>query len=148
MIRIRWPVALATLFLVLFGWYLIYTQSLLVGLNENQALTSEVFSIAQELIQDTAGAETSGAGGRLQDVRRFENPLFELQEVIIRSGIPMIWMSPADSVLSVENLPFDTDIFTPEGQELVKAHVRGLHAAGREPLRGAAGNLLAPLLTL
>ena len=142
MTRIRWPVALATLFLVLFGWYLIYTQSLLVGLNENQALTSEVFSIAQELIQDTAGAERSGAGGRLQDVRGFENPLFELQEVIIRSGIPMIWMSPADSVLSVENLPFDIDIFTPEGQELVKAHVRGLHAAGREPMRGAAGNLL------
>ena len=142
MIRIRWPVALATLFLVLFGWYLIYTQSLLVGLNENQALTSEVFSIAQELIQDTAGAERSGAGGRLQDVRGFENSLFELQEVIIRSGIPMIWISPADSVLSVENLPFDADIFTPEGQELVKAHVRGLDATGREPMTGAAGNLL------
>ncbi len=142
MIRIRWPVALATLFLVLFGWYLIYTQSLLVGLNENQALTSEVFSIAQELIQDTVGSETSDAGGRLQNVRGFENLLFELQEVIIRSGIPMIWISPTDSVLSVENLPFDADIFTPEGQELVKAHVRGLAAAGREPVRGAAGNLL------
>jgi hypothetical protein len=62
MIRIRWPVALATLFLVLFGWYLLYTQSLLVGLNENQELTSEVFSIAQELIQDTTGSETTGAG--------------------------------------------------------------------------------------
>ena len=142
MIRIRWPVALATLFLVLFGWYLIYTQSLLVGLNENQALTSEVFSIVQELIQDTGGSETSEAGGRLRNVRGFENPLFELQEVIIRSGIPMIWISPADSVLSVENLPFDADIFTPQGQELVKALVRGLEAAGREPMRGAAGDLL------
>ena len=142
MIRIRWPVALATLFLVLFGWYLIYTQSLLVGLNENQALTSEVFSIVQELIQDTGGSETSDAGGRLRNVRGFENPLFELQEVIIRSGIPMIWVSPADSVLSVENLPFDADIFTPQGQELVKALVRGLEAEGREPMRGAAGDLL------
>ena len=142
MIRIRWPVALATLFLVLFGWYLIYTQSLLVGLNENQALTSEVFTIVQELIQDTGGSETSDAGGRLRNVRGFENPLFELQGVIIRSGIPMIWISPADSVLSVENLPFDADIFTPQGQELVKALVRGLEAEGREPMRGAAGNLL------
>ena len=142
MIRIRWPVALATLFLVLFGWYLIYTQSLMVGLNENQALTSEVFSIVQELIQDTGGSETSDAGGRLRNVRGFENPLFELQGVIIRSGIPMIWISPADSVLSVENLPFDADIFTPQGQELVKALVRGLEAEGREPMRGAAGNLL------
>ena len=142
MIRIRWPVALATLFLVLFGWYLIYTQSLLVGLNENQARTSEVFSIVQELIQDTGGSETSDAGGRLRNVRGFENPLFELQEVVIRSGIPMIWVSPADSVLSVENLPFDADIFTPEGQELVKALVRGLDAAGREPVTGAAGDRL------
>ena len=142
MIRIRWPVALTTLFLVLFGWYLIYTQSLLVGLNENQELTSEVFRIAQELIQDTGGSETSGSGGRLRDVRGFENPLFELQEVIIESGVPMVWVNPADSVLSVENLPFDADIFTPEGQGLVKAYVRRLDATGREPVRGAAGDLI------
>ena len=142
MIRIRWPVALTTLFLVLFGWYLIYTQSLLVGLNENQELTSEVFRIAQELIQDPGGSETSGSGGRLRDVRGFENPLFELQEVIIESGVPMVWVNPADSVLSVENLPFDADIFTPEGQGLVKAYVRRLDATGREPVRGAAGDLI------
>ena len=142
MIRIRWPVALATLFLVLFGWYLLYTQSLLVGLNENQELTSEVFSIAQELIQDTTGSETTSAGRRLRDVREFENSLFELQEVIIRSGIPMIWINPADSVLSVQNLPFDADIFTSQGQALVKAEVRRLDATGREPVRGAAGDLI------
>ena len=142
MIRIRWPVALTTLFLVLFGWYLIYTQSLLVGLNENQELTSEVFRIAQELIQDPGGSETSGSGGRLRDVRGFENPLFELQEVIIESGVPMVWVNPADSVLSVENLPFDADIFTSEGQGLVKAYVRRLDATGREPVRGAAGDLI------
>ena len=142
MIRIRWPVALTTLFLVLFGWYLIYTQSLLVGLNENQELTGEVFRIAQELIQDPGGSETSGSGGRLRDVRGFENPLFELQEVIIESGVPMVWINPADSVLSVENLPFDADIFTPEGQGLVKAYVRRLDATGREPVRGAAGDLI------
>jgi signal transduction histidine kinase len=140
MIRIRWPVALTTLFLVLFGWYLIYTQQLLVGLNENQELTNEVFRIAQELIQDPGGSETSGTGGGLRDVRGFENPLFELQEVIIQSGIPMIWVNPADSVLSVENLPFDADIFTPAGQELVRAFVRGLELTGREPVRGVAGD--------
>jgi len=140
MIRIRWPVALPTLFLILFGWYLIYTQQLLVGLNENQELTSEVFRIAQELIQEPGGSETSGTGGRLRDVRGFENLLFELQEVIIQSGIPMIWVNPADSVLSVENLPFDADIFTPAGQELVRAFVRGLELTGREPVRGAAGD--------
>ena len=142
MIRIRWPVALTTLFLVLFGWYLIYTQSLVVGLNEQQELTSEVFRIAEELIQDTGGSETSGAGGGSRDVRGFENALFELREVTIQSGIPMIVVDPADSVLSVENLPFDADIFTPEGQEQVKAYVRGLDATGREPVSGAGGNLI------
>ncbi len=142
MIRIRWPVALTTLFLVLFGWYLIYTQLLVVGLSEQQELTSEVFRIAEELIQDTGDAETSGAGGGPRNVRGFENALFELREVTIQSGIPMIVINPADSVLSVENLPFDVDVFTPGGQEEVKAYVRGLDASGHEPVRGAAGNLI------
>ena len=142
MIRIRWPVALATLFLVLLGWYVIYPQTIRDELLQNEERMSEVFILAQELIQDTAGAERSGAGGRLQDVRGFDNPLFELTEVVIRSGIPMIWVSPADSVLSVENLPFDADVVTPEGQEQVRAYVRGLEATGREPVRGAGGDLI------
>ncbi len=142
MIRIKWPVALATLFLILFGWYLVYTELLQDGLNANQELMSEVFGIAQELIQDTTGAERLGSSGGLQDVRGFDNPLFELSEVVIRSGIPMIWVSPADSVLSVQNLPFDADILTPEGQARVKAYVGGLEATGREPARGAGGDFI------
>ncbi len=141
MIRIRWTVALPTLFLMLFGWYLIYTQLLQDDLNENLELMSEVFGIAQELIQDTSGADRSGAGGRLQDVGGADNPLFDLQEVILRAGIPMVIISPADSVLSVENLPFDADVSTPEGQEEVKAYVDRIEAAGRQPVRGAGGDL-------
>ena len=142
MIRIKWPVAMATLFLALLGWYVIYPQTIRDELLQNEERMSEVFILAQELIQDTAGAERSGVGGRLQDVRGFDNPLFELTEVVIRSGIPMIWVSPADSVLSVENLPFDADVLTPEGQEEVRAYVRGLEATGREPVRGAGGDLI------
>ena len=136
MIRIRWPVALGTLFLVVFGWYLVYTQLLQDGLRENQALMSEVFAIAQELIQDTSRSERL-VGGRLQDV-----PLFDLQEVMIRSRIPMIIISPAESVVSVENLPFEADILTPEGQEEVQAYVSRIEANGQEPVRGAGGNLI------
>ncbi len=142
MIRIKWPVAMATLFLALLGWYVIYPQTIRDELLQNEERMSEVFILAQELIQDTAGAERSGVGGRLQDVRGFDNPLFELTEVVIRSGIPMIWVSPADSVLSVENLPFDADVLTPEGQEEVRAYVRGLEATGREPVGGAGGDLI------
>ena len=136
MIRIRWPVALATLFLIVFGWYLVYTQLLQDGLRENQALMSEVFAIVQELIQDTSRSERL-VGGRLQDV-----PLFDLQEVMIRSRIPMIIISPAESVVSVENLPFEADILTPEGQEEVQAYVSRIEANGQEPVRGAGGNLI------
>ena len=136
MIRIRWPVALGTLFLIVFGWYLVYTQLLQDGLRENQALMSEVFAIAQELIQDTSRSERL-VGGRLQDV-----PLFDLQEVMIRSRIPMIIISPAESVVSVENLPFEADILTPEGQEEVQAYVSRIEATGQEPVRGAGETLI------
>ena len=141
MIRIKWPVALATLFLILLGWYVIYPLSIVDELHQNEELMSEVFSLVQELIQDTGGPETSGAPGSLRDVR-FESALFELTRVVIRSGIPLIWIDPADSVLSVENLPFDADIYAAEGQESVKAYVRRLEATGREPVRGAGGDLI------
>ena len=142
MIRIRWPVALATLFLILLGWYVIYPRSIVEELHQNEELMSEVFSLVQELIQDTGGPETSGAGDGPRDVRGFESALFELQEVVIRSGIPLIWVDPADSVLSVQNLPFDADVYTSEGQELVKAYVRRLDVTGLEPVRGAGGDLI------
>ena len=142
MIRIKWPVALATLFLVLLGWYVIYPQSIVDELHQNEELMSEVFSLVQELIQDTGGSETPGMSGRPRNVRGFESALFDLQGVVIRSGIPLIWIGPTDSILSVENLPFNADIFTPEGQDQVKAYVRGLDAAGREPVRGAGGDLI------
>lgn len=143
MIRIKWPVALATLFLVLFGWYLLYTQSLVVVVNENQERTSEVFSLVQELIQDAGGSQTTGpGGGGARGARGFETALFELQEVVIGSGIPLMVIDPVDSVLSVENLPFEADIFTPEGQERVRAYVRQIEMTGREPVRGVGGNLI------
>ena len=142
MIRIKWPVVLATLFLILLGWYVVYPQSIVDELQQNETLMSEVFSLVQELIQEPGGSETPGAGGGLQDVPGFESALFDLQGVVIRAGIPLVWIDPADSILSVENLPFDANIFTPEGQEQVKAYVRGLDATGREPVRGAGGDLI------
>ena len=142
MIPIKWPVAMATLFLIFFGFYLIYTQLLRIGLDENQALMSEVFSLVQELIQDTGGSDASNTGAPLRDAGVYETALFELQQLVSRSGIPLVWIDSADSVLSVENLPFDADILTPEGQERVKTFVRGLDAAGREPVMGVGGDLL------
>ena len=139
MMRIKWPIAIATLFLVLLGWYLLYTQSIVDGLHRNDELMTEVSGLVQELIQDTGGPESVGAG---RDQRRFETALFELQAVVVQSLIPMILMTPDDSVLSAENLPFEVDIYTPRGQEQVKAFVRRLSATGREPVQGAGGTLI------
>ncbi len=140
MMRIKWPVALATLFFALLAWYLLYTKRIVDGLHRNQELMTEVFTLAQELIQDPGDLETAEVEEGFRDGGRFDLALFELQEVVIRSLMPLIVMDGADSVLSVENLPFD--IYTPEGQEQVKALVRRLTATGREPVRGAGGNLI------
>ena len=142
MMRIRWPVALATLFFALLTWYLLYSQSIVAGLHRNQALMTEVFTLAQELIQDPGDSERADFEEGVRDAGRFDLALFELQGVVIRSGIPLIVMDAADSVLSVENVPGGPDIYTPEGQEQVKALVRRLTATGREPVVGAGDNLI------
>ena len=142
MMRIKWPVALATLFFALLAWYLLYSKSIVDGLHRNQELMTEVFTLAQELIQDPGDVETADFEEGLRDGGRFDLALFELQGVVIRSLVPLIVMDGADSVLSVENLPFEADIYTPEGQEQVKALVRRLTATGHEPIPGAGGNVI------
>ncbi len=142
MIRLRWPVALATLFFALLAWYLLYTKHIVDGLHRNEELITEVFTLAQELIQDPGDSETPDFEEGVRGAGRFDMALFELQGVIIQSGIPLIVMDAADSVLSVENLPFNADIYTPEGQEQVKVLVRRLAATGHEPIVGAGGNVI------
>jgi len=139
MMRIKWPVAIATLFIVLLGWYLLYTQSFVDELHRNDELLTQVSGLVQELIQDTGDP---GSGGAVRDRRRFETALFELQEVVVASGIPMIWTGQNDTVLSAENLPFEADIYSPRGQDQVKLFVRRLGASGREPIQGAGGTLI------
>ena len=142
MMRIKWPVALATLFFALLAWYLLYSKNIVDGLHRNQELITEVFTLAQELIQDPRDPEGVDFGPGVRAGGRFDLALFELQAVVIQSGIPLIVTDAADSVLSVENLPFRADIYTPEGQGLVRAYVRRLATTGHEPIVGAGDNLL------
>ena len=44
MIRIKWPVALATLFVMLLGWYLLYTQQIFRRVQENSELLSRIYT--------------------------------------------------------------------------------------------------------
>jgi len=142
MMRRRWPVALAILFFALLAWYLLYSQRIVDGLHRNQELMTEVFMLAQELIQDPGDLERSDIEGEMRDAGRFDLALFELQGVVIRSYIPLIVTDGADSILSVENVPGEPDIYTSEGQEQVKVLVRRLIATGREPIVGAGGNVI------
>ena len=110
--RIKWPVALATAFVLLVGWYVIYTQQIVRALQANAETLAEIYGEVQEGL-------TSPPGGEVQALSR-------LQEVILESGVPMVLTGPRDTVLAVENLPFDVDLDTAEGQDRVRAYVRRL----------------------
>lgn len=113
MLRIKWPVALATLFVLLLGWYLYYTQTIYQRAQVNSELLSRIFSEVQEgLVAQNPTAET--------------NALFQLQGIVAESGVPLVQMGAGDTVISYRNLPFEVDIDTPEGQERVRAYVARL----------------------
>ena len=54
MIRIKWPVALVTVFALLLGWWVLYTQQIVRRVEENSVLLSRIFAEVQEglLTQD------------------------------------------------------------------------------------------------
>lgn len=113
MLRIKWPIALATLFVLLLGWYLYYTQQIYERASFNSQLLSRIFSEVQEgLVSQSPAAETEA--------------LLELQGIVRESGVPLVVMGPGDTVLYHDNLPFEVDIDRPEGQERVRAYVRRL----------------------
>lgn len=113
MIRIKWPIALATLFVLLLGWYLVYTQQIVEQVRGNAALLSRIFAEVQEGLV-TQGNETQ--------------VLFNLQGIVRDAGVPLVVMGPGDTVLAHENLPFSVDADTPDGQERVRSYVRRLDA--------------------
>jgi signal transduction histidine kinase len=111
--RIKWPVALATLFVMLLGWYLLYTQQIFRRVQENSELLSRIYTEVQE-------------GLVSQDPARETQALVELQRIVTESGVPLVVMGPGDTVLSHVNLPFSVDDQTPEGQERIRSYVRRL----------------------
>ena len=121
MIRIKWPVALATLFVGLLGWYLVYTQQIVRALRADAETLTQIFTAANEAIADTvAGSEIFA--------------LFELRSIVIGTELPLVLTTPrlgapgGDSVLDVMNLPFPADLLTQEGQETVLSYVSRLDA--------------------
>ena len=75
MLKIKWPVALATMFLVLLGWYLVYTESIVRALEDNAERLSEIYHEVQ-------------AGLATMDQSAAITAMFNLQGIIIESGVP------------------------------------------------------------
>lgn len=118
MIRTRWSVVVALLFLAFLGWYLLYTERIVQALRQDAATFSRIYAEVQAGIADT----TSGAAFAA---------LMELQRLIVGAGIPLVVTGPGDTVTAFENLPFEVDPSTPEGQARLRAYVRQLDA--RQP---------------
>ncbi|GMV08125.1 MAG: hypothetical protein AMXMBFR53_44000 [Gemmatimonadota bacterium] len=111
--RDRWPVALATLFVVLLGWYLVYTTRIVRALRADAETLTEIFSEVQSGLADP-------------DPSRAEGALFRLQAIILESGVPLVVTGAGDTILAAANLPFEAELTTAEGQDRVWAYVRRL----------------------
>jgi signal transduction histidine kinase len=115
MIRIKWPVALATVFLLLLGWWLVYTQEIVRRVEENSVLLSQIFAEVQN-------------GILTDDPTRETQALLNLQRMVVETELPLVVMGPADTLLHYANLPFDPDDTTSEGRERIQEYVRSLDA--------------------
>ncbi len=113
MIRVKWPVALATVFVLLLGWWLLYTQQIVQRVEENSALLVEIYAEVQE-------------GLLAQDPARETQALFNLQTMIVDTEVPLVLMGAGETVIAHANLPFDVDHLTPEGQDRVREYAQRL----------------------
>ncbi len=109
----RWPLLLATLFLVFLGWYLVYTRAIGSALHENAETLTEIFAEIQRAIADP-------------DPGRTDEALVALQDLVLTTDIPIVMTGTRDTVTAVVNLPFEVDIQTADGQRRVREYVRTL----------------------
>lgn len=115
MVRIKWPVALATLFVLLLGWYVLYTQEIVRALRADAGTLTQIYAEVLEGISSTDPAEEVDA-------------LFRLQSIIIESQVPIIHTGSGDTVYAARNLPFEVDLGTAEGQDRAREYARSLDA--------------------
>ena len=128
MIRIKWPIALATLFVLMLGWYLYYTRTIVQQLHQDSEFITEIFDLVQQGIQGTEpGSEVMA--------------LSKLQTRILESGLPIVVTDEAGVVIMAENVGFVFDRSSPENQRRAREEVERL-SLDHEPISGAGGNLI------
>ena len=85
--RVQWPVVLSTLFAILLGWYLLYTQRMVQGFRANAEVLTEVLVEVNGALTDTSDLDDPVARLRVA-----EEALIALQDLIRRSeasGCPL-----------------------------------------------------------
>ncbi len=113
MLKGRWSTALAVLFLAILGWYLVYTEQVVRALRAETETMSRMYSeVHRALTSPTDFA--------------VDQSLVRLQDIILEFEVPMVLTVSGDSVASVQNLPFEVDLDTPEGQARVLEYSREL----------------------
>lgn len=109
----RWYVGLAALFVALAGWYLLYTEQIVRALRADAEIFTRVYAEVQEGLTDPDEGSSIRA-------------LTRLQLMITQSGVPFVLTGPGDTVQAVENLPFEVDLATPEGQARIRNYIATL----------------------
>lgn len=122
--RREWPVALAFLFVGVLAWYLVYTERIVQALRSDAAVHSELYAEVLRGLSDPS--ELAGM-----------RALLKMQSHILDTGVPMVWTGEGGAVIAAENLPFEADLTTRDGQARVRDYVRRLDA--RNPPIGTPG---------
>ncbi len=126
--RRNWPIALAVLFVAQLAWYILYTERIVQSFRADAETLTEIFA----QVQAGVGDPREGAA---------EEALFDLQRIVLESGVPLILTGAADTVLAVENLPFQADLSIPEDQERVRRYAERMDFR-HPPIGDSAGTLI------
>lgn len=113
--RFRWSLILATAFLGLLGWYLIYTEQIVRVFRSDLSTLTRMFAEVQAGLADP-------------DPARANLALVQLQGIILESGVPLVLSSQGDTILAAVNLPFEANLATPQGQRRVREYLVRLDA--------------------
>ncbi len=113
--RTSWTVVLVLLFVGLLGWYLLYTEGIVRAFRADVQTMSRMFAEVQTGLSDP-------------DPESWFESLWELQQIIVESQVPLVLAGPGDTVFAVANLPFEVDLATDEGQRRARSYADRLAA--------------------
>lgn len=117
--RRHWPIALALLSVGIFGSYLLYTEYLVRHIKRDALIQMEMYRLVQQGIYNPEASTEAQAQEQLR-------ALLELQQQIIRLGVPVIVINAAGEVQAAANMPFEHDLASAADQIRLKRHAAAL----------------------